>query len=141
MIRLEHSVVIKRPIEEVFAFVTDFDNLPQWDPAVLEAKITSEGPVGVGTTLREVFLLLGRKVELPGEITEYEPNRKFGFKATSGPMPAEVTMTLEPAGGSTKFTIVAEAEPKGFFRVAEPLVARTLRRQSETNHANLKDLL
>jgi len=97
--------------------------------------------VGVDTTLREVFSLLGRRIESTGEVTGYEPNNKFAFKATSGPMPAEVTMTIESVEGGTRLTIVAEVEPVGFFRVAEPLVALTLRRQSETNLANLKGLL
>ena len=50
MIRIEASAVVNRPIEEVFAFVSDMANATQWSAEVVEAKKTSEGPVGAGTT-------------------------------------------------------------------------------------------
>ena len=52
-IQQEHTVVIDRPIEEVFAFVTDPDNVSLWQSTSLETEQTSEGPVGVGTTFRD----------------------------------------------------------------------------------------
>ncbi len=51
-IRQEHNVVIERPIEEVFAFVTDPNNDPLWQSTSLETEQTSEGPVDVATTFR-----------------------------------------------------------------------------------------
>jgi len=49
--------------------------------------------------------------------------------------------TFESVAGGTKVTRVTEAELGGFFKLAEPLVARMLKRQFETNFANLKDIL
>lgn len=141
MIRIEHSVVINRPIEEVFAFVTDIDKMSQWALELREAKKTSEGPVGVGTTFSGVVQLLGRRMENNHEVTEYEPNRKYSFKTTSGPVPMEAESTFESVAGGTRVTILAEAEPGGFFKLAEPIFARTAQRQYETNLATLKDLL
>jgi uncharacterized membrane protein len=50
MTRVATSVVINRPPEEVFEFVSNFENNPRWQSGMHEARITSEGPLGVGTT-------------------------------------------------------------------------------------------
>ena|SRR5215210_1018275 len=140
--REEHSVVIDRPIEEVFAYLTDANNDSLWQASTLETEQTSEGPVGVGTIYRSVSKFLGRTIETTLEVTEHEPPRKQCIRATSGPIPAAGCYLLEPAdGGSTRFTQTLEAEVGGFFRLAEPLVARAFRRQMQADMATLKDLL
>jgi uncharacterized membrane protein len=141
MTKLEVSVVIDRPIEEVFSFVADFENSPQWMAELVEAKQTSEGSVGVGTTLSGVANPLGRRAESTQEVTEYEPNSKFAIKSTSGPVTSEDAYIFESVAGGTRVTRVVKAELGGFFRMAEPLVVRMMRRQFETNFATLKDLL
>ena len=141
MTKLEASVEIDRPTEEVFAYMTDIENLTQWMSELVEAKQTSEGPVGVGTTISAVATPLGRRAESIQEVTEYEPNRKFTFKSTSGPVESKDEYTFESVAGGTKVTRVAEAKMGGFFRLAEPVAVRMMRRQFETNFANLKDLL
>ncbi len=141
MTKLEQSVVINRPIEEVFAFVADIEKSPQWMSELVEAKQTSEGPVGVGTTFSAVATPLGRRAESTQEVTEYEPSSKFAIKSTSGPVASEDEYTFESVAGGTKVTRVVNAEMAGFFKLAEPLVVRMMGRQFKTNFAHLKDLL
>ena len=141
MIRFENSVVINRPVEEVFEFVSNFNNDPLWQPAFQEGEITSEGPIGVGTTGRNVIRFLGRTIESTIEMTEYEENRKLGVRTTSGPTPAKVVDTFEPVEGGTRLTQNFEAEVGGFLKLAEPVVGRMVKRQQQNNFANLKDLL
>ena len=141
MIKLESNTVINRPIEEVFAFVTDSEKMSQWMSELVEAKQTSEGPVGVGTTISAVANVMGRRIENIQEVVAYEPNSKYTIKATSGPVANEDAFTFDSVAGGTNVTRVVEAEIGGFFRLAEPLFARMMGRQFETNFANLKDLL
>ena len=51
--RYEATVVVDRPIEEVFAFLADGENDPTFSPRVLEIAKTTEGPPGVGTVSPE----------------------------------------------------------------------------------------
>ena len=142
MARIEASVVINRPIEEVFAYMIDFEKTDQWSAQVVETKKTSEGPVGVGTRFVAVARVLGRRIEDTVEVTEYEPNSKYSLKHAAGPISIEKDeFTFESVAGGIKVTHVFEMETGGFFRLAEPLVARMIRRQSETDFAHLKDLL
>ncbi len=142
MMKFEQSVSIDRPIGEVFAYVTDYDTHLQWQSGLVEAKVTSEGPLGVGSRYTYVAQMLGRRLETAGEITEHEPPRKHWWKATSGPFPKfEGGFLFEDVNGGTKVTMHAEGEPGGFFKLAEPLAARMVRRQLETSLNNLKDVL
>lgn len=141
MMELSCSIVINRPVEEVFSYMTDAKNLSNWMSELVEAKQTSEGPVGVGTTISAVANVLGRRIENIQEVTAYEPNGKFAIKAISGPAINEDKFSLESVAEGTKVTRTTKGEVGGFFRMAEPLVVRMLTRQFETNFANLKDLL
>jgi hypothetical protein len=50
----ENTVLIARPIEDVFAFLSDLENVPKWNYAIVETRKVSEGPIGVGTTYQQV---------------------------------------------------------------------------------------
>jgi uncharacterized protein YndB with AHSA1/START domain len=142
MIKLENSVVINRPIDEVFEFMANSENNPQWQSGAQEVMKTSEGPIDVGTTYTSVSKILGRGIESTVEYTAYEPNGRLAGKTTSGPIPFQFETTFEPvAEGGTKVTSSGEGDVGGFFKLAEPLVARMLKRQTESDTANLKDLL
>jgi uncharacterized protein YndB with AHSA1/START domain len=141
MATLETSIVINRPVEEVFAFVSNPENYPKWFSGSREVKITSAGPIGVGTTFRTVVTFLGRRIEGEIEFTEYEPNRSFAEKTKSGPFPVENRVTFERVEGGTRVTSSQVAEPGGFFKLAEPLLVRMIKRQFEADAANLKDLM
>ena len=142
MIKIENSVVINKPVEEVFEYMANSENNPQWQSSAQEVVKTSEGPIGVGTTYSSVSQLLGKRLESVVEYTAYEPNKTVAGKVISGPIPFQFETTFEPAAeGGTKVTSRGKGDAGGFFKLAEPLVARMLKRQTETNTANLKDLL
>lgn len=140
MVRVQASVTVNRPIEEVFRFLSDNQNALQWQSGLLEARVTND-VVGIGRAWIDVVQFLGRRIEIASELSEYEPLRHLGFKSTSGPIPLEGRYSFEPDGAGTRVTFAMQGEPGGFFKLAEPIVARSTQRQWETNLANLKDLL
>ena len=141
MIRAEQSVVINRPVDEVFRFVSDVEKWDQWAAEMVEVRKTSEGPVGLNTTFSALVKLLGQQVENEHEITEYKPGSRLGITVTSGPVKGRATLSFESLDGGTKVTEAMEAETGGFFKVADPIVTRMVQRQYAANLENLKDLL
>src|SRR5262249_39266880 len=135
------SIVINRPLEDVFAFLSNPENSPKWSSGGSEVKITSTGPIGVGTTYRTVRTVLGRRIESENEFTAYEPNRSYATKSTSGPVPVESQVSFERVEGGTRVTGTLVGEPGGFFKLAEPLLVSMIKRQFEADLANLKDLM
>lgn len=141
MATLQTSITINRPIEEVFAFVTDVDNAAKWQSGIIEAKATSSGPTGVGTTYCYVVQVMGRKLETGGEITVYQPLARYGWKSTSGPFPMSGSTTFESVPGGTLVTDTVEATPGGFFKLAEPLLMKQQQSQMAKDMKRLKELL
>jgi uncharacterized protein YndB with AHSA1/START domain len=139
--KVESSILIDRPVEEVFAYVVDPNNTAQWAGPVVEAKKTSEGPVGLGTTSSRVSQLLGRTMEATYEISEYELNSHYADKMTSGPVPITSRISVAPVDGGTKVTIAGEIQAAGFFKLAEPIFARIAKRQVAADVQTLKELL
>ena len=140
MVRAQLNTTIKRPVDEVFAVMSDLSMNPKWISAVSETTKTSEGPIGVGTTWHSVGKFLGRRVESDTVYTEFEPNRKFTFEATT-PFPMTVAFTFESVAGGTGVEQVVDAEPGGFFKLAGPLLVAAAKRQFQNDLDTLRDLM
>jgi hypothetical protein len=140
MIHIEESILINRPIAEVFAFMCETKNLHLWQTDVLEARQTPQGPVQVGTQLTLVRALMGRKIEGTTDIVAYEPPTRYAYKTTSGPAVTGVN-TCEATAEGTKVTTRFDMQTGGLISLADPLVARTIKQSVESGLANLKDLL
>jgi uncharacterized membrane protein len=142
MIRVETSVHIDRPSDEVFAFISNFENNPLWQSGQVEARFTSEGPLRVGSTYDQVAKFLGRRIESTFEVLEYEPGRKVKATSTSGSFPITFTrMVEEAAGGGAQVSAVVEGDSSGFFKLAEPLLARMVQRSVKMDYRNLKQVM
>lgn len=116
MARAEVRIDIDRPVDEVFAFTSAYENDLLWVGAVVEAEKTSDGPPGVGSTGRQVVSFLGWRFESTLEVTRYELNRELAIASTSGMVPYRASWTFEPNGNGTRFTYVLELEG-GLFGV------------------------
>ena len=79
MSKIEQSIVIGRPIDEVFRFVHAPRNDAAWQTTLIDSTQFDEGPIGVGTQVRELRRFLGIQVEMTPEITEYEPSTHSAF--------------------------------------------------------------
>jgi uncharacterized membrane protein len=141
MATISASIKINRPAEEIFAFVTDVNNAVKWQSGIISAKETSDGPTGVGTTYRYAVKVMGRDLETRGEITAYNPPIKHSWKATSGPFPMSGGNTFEAGPDGVSVTSFINAEPGGFFKLAEPLLIKQQKRQMEQDLSRLKELL
>jgi uncharacterized protein YndB with AHSA1/START domain len=107
------SVVIQKPIADVFAFVTRIRNLDSWVPGSTRPTQTSAGDFGVGATFAGRCTYGGRAHGITYRVTEFRPLSRFAVQATSGPFPFQGLLELEPAGGGTKVTHTVATRPDG----------------------------
>lgn len=140
MITVNSSITINRPTGEVFDFVRNQENAHLWLGGWLETRPTSETE-GVGFTWVDVLEVVGRRVETEFELTEFEPAQKMAFKSIRGSFPISGAYSFAQVEGGTAVTFDLQGEPGGFFKLAEPLMARMMQRQWDANLANLKDIL
>jgi uncharacterized protein YndB with AHSA1/START domain len=139
VIRIDFSVEIDRTPSEVFAYLTDLDNLPEWQASAMQARW--EGEKAAGARIKEVRKFLGRRMESELEVLEYEPDRRLVLKTLTGPVQLVAEHTVEPTNGGTRLVFHGEGEPGGFFRLAEGVVARNAERSVRNDFETLKDVL
>ena len=138
---VELSVVINRPLEACFAYLTDLANDLEWRREWIDAEKTTDGPHGVGARYRLTGALLGRRIATEHEAIAYEPNRLAAWKAVSGPLPLTFSRAFEGVEGGTRVTMRYEGEFRGLLRLAGPLVAGIGRRMLEGDYPKLKQLM
>ena len=140
MITVEKSIIINKPVKDVYAFVVGEGNYTKWQPEVIE--VIEGGPRNtVGSSFTEVRKFMGQEMRTTLQITFLEPNVKWAAKVIKGPVPYEVTITYEASNGGTKFTTRVVGEPKGFFKLAENLVGAQLEKGLAEDGQRLKALL
>jgi uncharacterized membrane protein len=141
MIKVEKSVIINKPVTEVFAYTESFDKTAEWQGGVLSVKLEQGSEGSVGSKYTEVRKFLGREMKTTLEITEFERDSRWAAKALSGPVPYEAATTYEQVPGGTRVTTVVSAEPTGFFKLAEGVVAGSLEKSLEEDLDRLKGIL
>jgi uncharacterized membrane protein len=142
MINVNVHAVINRPVEDVFAFVANFENHPKWELNFQKVKLLTSTPIGVGTTYQCELKLPGQSAASKFEITDYEANKKIAFVGeAAGPATPKGSFLFEPVAGGTKLTLLPRPEFRGFFKLLEPMMAGYIRKQNEEHLGNLKRLL
>jgi len=141
VITVERHVFIERPVDEVFEFVEDPTRHALWQATLVESQQLTDGPIGVGTQVRESRRFLGVGFEITWEVTEYRPSTWSAVKLVSGAIPGSASYLLEPMNGGTKFTVSGEVDAKHVFKLGDTIFKRVAGRELDANLGHLKDLL
>jgi uncharacterized membrane protein len=141
MIHVNASIKIYRPIRQVFEFISNAENDFQWQYGTLESAQVSAGSVGVGAFFRSIGHIQGHRFLGTFEITEYEANKRYGFKSLSGPLQSQTLYTFEMANGSTWINLTTQVRATDALEVQEKIFEKQLKKQLKENLALLKDIL
>ncbi len=141
MIDLRASVSIYRPIQKVFEFLSTTENDFQWQYGTLESARISSDAVGVGVFFRSIGHVMGRRLLATFEITEYEANKRYGFKSLSGPLSSRTLYTLDAANGCTRVNVSTQVSAVDAVGIHEKIFAKQLKKQLKENLGLLKGIL
>jgi carbon monoxide dehydrogenase subunit G len=142
MVRFELSVDIDRPVHEVWEYLIEPENVPEWQSSALSSHKLSKGSVGVGTHLEDERRFLGRRAVSEVEVTEFEPERLFTLHGISGPVRFTVRHRFSEQGGRTRLDVEAEADPgHGISRLARPMIERAAAHELKGDFSRLKTIL
>jgi carbon monoxide dehydrogenase subunit G len=141
MATFQNTLTIQRPVDDVFAFLADFENIPTWNYAILETTNTSPGPVGVGTTYRQLRSIPDRSEE-GFEVTVFEPTSRLEIHGDIGPFTATISYQLAPVGDGTQLINVGDLESaSGAVRLIAPLATSRVKAAVAANLNTLKKML
>ena len=141
MIRIKHSIVVYRPLEEVFSYLTNPEKTPEWQQSVTESTVITDGSIGLDTKVRVSRRFMGQSITLVLDTTEFVPNERFSFKTDSGPVPLEGTVEVQPKDLGTKVTFNVSGDPGGLFTLLGPFISQIVRNETVENANRLKDVL
>ena len=140
MIQNEVTIHINRPVEQVFTFLADTKNLRSWQSGLVENEQLTEGPLRVGSRFREVRRTGPRNSEIQAEMTVFEPNKRFATKTLTKPQ-VTVSYTFDNENGGTRITYKFVMITSGFMRLLEPLIAGSMKKDSDSDFEKLKHML
>lgn len=140
MIQHEFTLHLNRPVDQVFAFLADYQNLSTWQSDLIENEQLTEGPLRVGTRFREVRRTGPGKSEIQGEITDFEPNKRFSTRTSTKPQ-VTVSYSLEGENGGTRLNYKFVMLTSGIMRLLEPLITGPMKKDTESDFQKLKHIL
>jgi uncharacterized protein YndB with AHSA1/START domain len=143
----EISVMINRPISEVYSALLDPEMTKKWVSGVVEIKKLTPGKTAVGTKLLLIEDINGQRVSMEEEITQLEPPHleKYTARGLGDPSQQFTELgeyRLEEKGGATKFTMTSQMEYHGFLNnFLEPLITPFIRNKFAGDQETLKAIL
>jgi uncharacterized protein YndB with AHSA1/START domain len=140
MIQHDVTIYLDQPVEKVFAFVAEPRNLPQWQSNLIEIEQLTDGPLDVGSRVRELRRLGQRQAENKAEVQAFVPHSRLELKTVTEP---EVTVSyaFEAENGGTRLRYRFVMLTRGLMRLLEPLIASSIKKQSASDFEKLKEVL
>ena len=131
------TTVIGRPVETVFAYLSDVTNDVHWRTGVTGSGLRSNQPLGNGS----IGYTRAGDMEAEWRVVSYTAGESVDWELISGPYKGRGGYRLLPVEGGTQFTLVADVEPSGFYKLLGPLFAWIGRRQNQADVEKLRDIL
>jgi carbon monoxide dehydrogenase subunit G len=141
MITFQTSVRVARPIEDVFAFVSNPLRFPHWNSAVQTVERTSGETGRVGSMYSMQRDISSGRVENGLEVFSREQPTEFGIRTTSGPTPFSYRYRFIPEGANTLVQLDASVDLPAVLAVLGPVATRAVKRGVDANFATLKRTL
>jgi len=134
--QIERTVRTDRPIDQVFAYLSDFTTTADWDPGTVRVERES-GDGGVGTTYHHVSTFLGRETELTYTVIDLVPNERISLRGVNKTVTGQDTMSVRSVGGGTEVTYAAEFEFRGIAKYLGPLLRPALNKLGNDGQAGM----
>ncbi len=141
---MDFTVEIARPVERVYALITDLDNYSRWlPPSGLYATTTavSDSPIKLGTTYTD----RSKQAALSGRVTAYEPPHAVSFHQETrmplGRLAVDIAYRLEAAGVGTRVHRTTIPRFSGVLALFGPMVSRSIYAENRRTLAMMKQYL
>ena len=119
--RLQKTVVVDKPRDAVFGYLSDFTTTTDWDPGTV-VTVNQHGDGGVGTTYLNTSTFLGRETRLTYVVREFVRGERIRLRGESKTVIAADTLSFRSVDAGTEVTYTAEFTFKGPSRLLAPLL-------------------
>ncbi|MCA1008468.1 SRPBCC family protein [Rhodococcus hoagii] len=125
-LQVNESIVIDKPLPEVFAYLTDPANAAEWGSNIVDYKVLSGSPDEVGAVMSVTAKVAGARIDATEKVTAYEKDKRMGFESADSKIAYTREIGFSSDGdGATKVTYVQDAEEgSGLFKFADAIVLK-----------------
>lgn len=141
MINLNTSMLIHKPIEQIFDYISTPENDFQWQYGTLSSNRLSKELLASGSLFRSVGHWMGQRSISTFEVTEFEKNKRYSFKSISGTLNLHTTFTFEIENSNTKVNLSIQINAINSKEVNEGTLEKKLKKQLKENLTLLKEVL
>jgi len=138
--KLRKTVVVEKPLDAVFSYLSDFTTTTDWDPGTV-STVRRHGNGGVGTTYVNTSTFLGRTTQLTYIVDELVDQQLIQLRGENKTVIAVDTLTFRPVASGTEVTCTAEFTFKGLSRIAAPLLKPAFERLGNEAEAGMRKAL
>lgn len=135
------SIVINKPVEEVFDYIIDPSNYASWQDQVVGASVSPAGPVALGSVYTIGTKVMGRTMETQLKVSEFMENSRWAITTIGVPTEVTSVFDFEAAGDGTQLTISMSLPPGAYPAPAAGAVKASMQKQFDANTQKLKKLL
>lgn len=139
MSTIQHKINIMRPITDIFRFVADFSNTPQWQPATVDLR--RAGQLKLGDMVVGTRRIMGRTMHVNADVIEYVPNQTIIYNGVMGGFYFRTTYKFAFASGGTEVTEITEIRIPWWNFYLRPFVTSALDSQIKMSLENLKRVM
>ena len=138
----KETVYIDAPVETVFAITTDFDHAPFIMENVVKTEKLTEGPMQVGTRVKEVRNIRGKEAETVLIVSEFIPNQKYTVKSENFGMTVEYHYIFMAKESGTTVDFNGLIHTKGLKNaLIKPLFEMILKKEDKDHLVKLKQYI
>ena len=138
MAHIKTSIVILRPQDETFAYLTDPRNAKDWSSELVD--VTYNGDLTEGTSGADTRKMGRKEVVMPWIVTAYERPERIVFEY-GRPFPATAEFSFRADQGGTVVTCDSELRPRGLWRMLAPVMAAEAKKIDAVQFQNAKQIL
>ena len=120
--KITRTIAVAKPIDAVFAYLSDFTTTTEWDPGTVRT-VRKSGDGGVGTAYLNTSTFLGRETKLTYVVEDLVPNQRIRLRGTNPTVVATDTMTFTSLPDGSQVTYSADFAFKGLTRLLAPLLS------------------
>lgn len=135
------SAIINQPVERVFAYIVAVENHTAWQAGIKDARITPDGPVGVGTTYVYTTEVMGQRIQSQMQVSVYQENKLWAVKTVGVPNSVETAYRFEPAGAGTQLTISMDVPAGAYPAAVEGMVKQQMLKSLEEQAQRISRLV
>jgi carbon monoxide dehydrogenase subunit G len=132
------GVEINRSAEEVYDYLADMRNEPQWLSGASGVHLTTPEPIAAGSRFEGTYARAGKVL---CELADFDRPRRLTIHGEASAMSFEDTIILTAVEAGTRLAAEMRTVPKGIFKLAAPMMSRVINKQFQANWDHLKIVL